>query len=295
MAIDTSTRFLFDSRVSTPLGSVGGSAIYHDSRWDFEGPRTIYYYTITYVLEGRCLYKEPTGRQTIFTPGDLFFCFPGIPHRLDPLPNEQFSELWISFQGRVFDLWRETNLLDPSRLSLRLEPVEYWLGRFESLFVNVRHDVNGQIMLISALQSLLAEAMSVQPPPTMTADEMWLSEAKGLLDAVFRADDLDLPAIAAQMGVSYSTFRRRFTTLAGMSPGKYHTAKLMQRVCEWLHSSSAATREAAQWFGFADESHFYKRFRDVVGVSPKQFREQLQEGAGHRAPRRSRPTAINAE
>ena len=277
MPIDTSTRYLFDSRVHTPLGSVGGCAIYQNSRWDFEGPRTIYYYTITYILEGRCQYSEPTGRSFVLTPGDLLFCFPGIPHRIDPMPGEEFSELWISFQGRLFDAWRETELLDPARNTLRLEPVDHWLGRIEALFADVRPDTYGQIILMSALQSLIAEAMSIQPPPSMTPDERWLYDAKALIDNVFRANELDLPSIAAQMGVSYSTFRRRFTDLAGVSPGKYHAARLMQRVCEWLHTSSAATREAAEWFGFADEAHFYKRFRDVVGVSPRKFRDQIQK------------------
>lgn len=276
MPADLRTRYLFDSRVDSPIGSIGGAAVYQDSRWDFDGPRVIHYYSVTYILDGQCRYSEPQGRDVVFKPGDLFFCFPGIPHRLDPLPGEQFTELWIAFKGAIFDTWRDAKLLDPNTPSLHLDPVDYWLGRFESLFINVRQDAFGQIMLVNALLSLVAEAMSIQPTPVLSPDEAWLAQAKQMIDDVFRADELDLVSIAQRMGVSYSTFRRRFTALAGMPPGRYHTIKLMQRVCEWLHTSAAATREAAEWFGFADESHFFKRFKDVVGVSPRRFREQSQ-------------------
>lgn len=276
MPVDTQTRILFDSRVTSPLGSVGGSAIYHDSRWDFDGPRTIHYYSLTYILQGRCTYSEPNGRSFVFSPGDLFFCFPGIPHRLDAVAGESFSEFWIVFQGTVFDTWREAKLLDPAKLSLRLEPIEYWLGRFESLFANVRQDMFGQLMLLSNLQSLLAEAMSVQPRQVLSPDEAWITQAKELIEGVFRADELDLESIAAQMGVSYSTFRRRFVQLAGTPPRQYHSAVLMRRICEWLHTSSAASREAAEWFGFTDESHLSRRFKEVVGMSPRQYRDQMR-------------------
>jgi len=280
MPVDTHTRYLFDSRIESPLGSVGGAAVYQDSRWDFEGPRTIRYYSLTYILDGHCHYSEPNGRSFDFSAGDLFFCFPGMPHRLDPTEGDTFSEFWIAFRGTIFDTWREAKLLDPAKLSLHLEPVEYWLGRFENLFVNVRQDMFGQMMLLSALQSLLAEAMSVQPKEVLSPDEAWIGQAKELIEGVFRADELDLESIAAQMGVSYSTFRRRFTQLAGTAPRQYHTAVLMRRICEWLHTSSAASREAAEWFGFTDESHFYRRFKEVVGVSPRQYREQLRRDDG---------------
>lgn len=276
MAVDTRSRHLFESRIRTPLGSVGSASVVQDSRWDFDGPRTIFFYSITYILEGRCRYVEPGGRDMVLGPGTAFFCFPGIPHRIEPMPDEQFSELWITFLGPVFDLWRETRMLDPDRFCLDLHPIDHWLTRFETLFVNVRPDVYGQILLVNALQSVIAEAMSVQRMPVADPDRVWLAEAKAIIDSVLRADELDLEAVATQMGMSYSHFRRKFVAFAGIPPRRYHTAKLMQRACEWMHSSSTGNKELAEWFGFCNEFHFSKRFKEVIGMSPREFRTKLQ-------------------
>lgn len=273
MAVDTRTRYIFDAHgVKSPFGAVGGAAVYHDSQWDFEGPRVIYFHTLTYVLEGRCRFTEPSGRDEVYEAGDLFFCFPGLPHRLDPMPDEQFSEFWLTMNGSIFDLWRSSGFIDPQTARMHLEPVEYWLGRFEALFANMRPDEYGQTMLIGALQSLIAEAMSVQPEKWDDTDEEWLAHVKSRLDAVTRANELDLPAIAAELGMSYAHFRRKFFTLSGMPPGRYHTRVIMHRICEWLHTSKAANKEIAEWYGFCNEHHFSKRFKEIVGMSPREFR-----------------------
>jgi len=280
MPTETVTRNIFDGHgILSPLGGLGYAAVHQNSRWDFDDPRITFYYSLTYILDGRCHYTEPGGKSVIFSPGDLFFCFPGIPHRIDPLPGEQFSEFWITFEGPMFDLWRSTRLIDPNQFALRLEPIDYWFGRFEGLFANVRDDQVGQLMLIGSLQSLLAEAMSVQSRRVTDPDEIWLSQAKKRIEDVLRADKLDLETIASTMGMSYPNFRRKFAAVAGVPPGRYHTQILMQHICEWLTASHASNKMAAEWFGFCNVHHFSKRFKEVVGVSPSEFRSRVEVGS----------------
>ena len=110
----------------------------------------------------------------------------------------------------------------------------------------------GQLMLIGSLQSLLAEAMSVQSRRVTDPDQIWLSQAKRLIEDVLRADKLDLETIASTMGMSYPNFRRKFAAVAGVPPGRYHTQILMQHICEWLSTSHASNKMAAEWFGFCN-------------------------------------------
>lgn len=275
MPNETRTRQVFNSPVRSPLGCVDSAGFVENSRWDQDGLRTIYYYTLTYVISGRCRYTDPTGRDFMFQSGDLFICFPGLPHRFDPAPK--FDEFWIAFGGPVFDLWRDAKMLDPQRFSLRLEPVEFWLNRLESLFVNVRTDAFGQTMLISSLQALLAEMISIQPIPAHDeGDEGWIAKAKTLIDSVERVDELDLEEVSTKMGTSYSNFRRKFQVLAGVPPRRYHTARVMQQACEWVFASNRTVREVADMFGFCDEFFFSRRFKQILGMSPREFRTALR-------------------
>jgi AraC-like DNA-binding protein len=277
MALDLRTRLVYYNNTGSPIGFIGWSAVYFDSKWTFDGWRTLDHYTFTYVLDGHCRYTEPDGRCLMFGPGDFFFCFPGIPHRIDPTPGEPFSEFWCSFSGPAFDFWRAAGILAPSKFVIHLEPIEHWLGRFESMFAKLRHDTKGQIVAVTSFQSLLAEAMAFEEhAATSGEDEGWIGQAKALLEAVERAEDLDLTEIAQMLNMSYSNFRRKFVALAGMPPGRYHTSKLMERACQWMYEGSITNKEIAQRCGFCNEFHFSERFKQMVGKSPRDFRKSLQ-------------------
>lgn len=279
MPIEIVTHGVFDSDIRTSFGFVISSMVDKDSRWDFEGDRTIYYYSITYVLDGRCRYTEPNGREFIFEPGDMFFCFPGIPHRFDPLPGEHFSEFWMSFAGPAFDLWRDLKIFSPERFRLRLEPIDEWLARFESLFANVRNDTYGQMILVSALQQLLLHAMSIQSESVMDdADLKWIAAAKACIDATLAAGgECDMAGVARSMSMSYPHFRRRFAAIAGMPPHRYHAVRVMEKACELMHTSHRTNRYIAELFGFSSESHFSKRFCQIVGKTPREYRTWIQQ------------------
>lgn len=277
MALDLRTRLVYYNSSGSPIGFVGWASVYFDSKWTFEGWRTIDHYTLTYVLDGQCRYIEPAGRARIFGPGDMFFCFPGVPHRIDPVEGRPFTEFWCSFAGQAFDLWREAGVLDAERFSIHVEPVDHWLGRFEDLFGRLKRDDQGQVVAVSALQGLLAEAMTVDDKSVANSnDGGWIGQAKNLLDAVERAEDLDLVEVARALNMSYSNFRRKFAALAGMPPGRYHTARLMERACQWIYEGSVTNKEIAQRCGFCNEFHFSERFKQIVGMSPRDFRKSLR-------------------
>jgi len=277
MSLDLRTRLVYYNASGSPVGFVGWAAVYYDSRWTFDGWRTLGHYTLTYILDGRCVYTEPDGKRIIFGPGDLFFCFPGIPHRIDPAPGEQFTEFWSSFSGPAFDLWRENGVLEPSKFALRLEPVEFWLNKFEAVFEKMKKDGLGQVVAVSTLQTLIAEILAHEEHAGVNReDQGWIGQAKGLLDAVERAEDLDLYEIARMLNMSYSNFRRKFVALGGVPPGRYHTAKLMERACQWMYEGSITNKEIAQRCGFCNEFHFSERFKQIVGMSPRDFRKSLQ-------------------
>lgn len=290
MALDLRTRLLYYNAAASPLGFVGWSAVYNDSKWTFDGWRTLDHYSITYVLDGRCRYSEPTGSLRTFVPGDMFFCFPGIPHRIEPMSGERFTEYWCSFSGPAFDLWRKSGIIDPARMAFHLSPTEYWMARFETLFQKLRTETQPQTVAVAALQALLAEAISQEDRVIANRDDLgWIDQAKAALDAVDRAEDLDLAEIARALNMSYSNFRRRFVAIAGIPPGRYHTEKLMERACQWIYEGGITNKEIAQRCGFCNEFHFSERFKQIVGMSPRDFRKSLHNNQAVARGRREGP------
>ena len=93
------------------------------------------------------------------------------------------------------------------------------------------------------------------------------------------ADDLtgsvELPTLAAESGLTYDTFRRRFTAQVGQSPSAFRTTRRLQTAATLLRLTDMTHREIARTLGFADEFHFSRRFRAQFGIPPRDYPQIL--------------------
>jgi AraC-like DNA-binding protein len=80
--------------------------------------------------------------------------------------------------------------------------------------------------------------------------------------------------------MSYSLFRKRFLQLTGTTPSQYRTVEIMRRACRRLLETDDPVYHIAADFGFHDAFHFSRRFKQVVGFSPCDFRRQMPRQRG---------------
>jgi AraC-like DNA-binding protein len=87
-------------------------------------------------------------------------------------------------------------------------------------------------------------------------------------------ETLTLEHLAQVACLSPFHFQRVFLKLKGITPHDYQVQVRIKRACEMLlHGSNLA--ETAYAAGFADQSHFTRTFKRVVGVSPGRFTQFL--------------------
>jgi len=77
---------------------------------------------------------------------------------------------------------------------------------------------------------------------------------------------------------SLSTFKREFKKIFKESPGKWITKKRLSLAAELLEKTSLSVAEIGFECGFENQTHFSRLFREKKGVSPLQFRMDLQTG-----------------
>lgn len=261
---------------TTPVGAVRAAGRLRASRGLPASPlRVLDSYAAVYLLAGSGRYADANGTRTALAPGDLLLLFPGLGHAYGPQPGQTWSELYLLFDGPVFDLWRSAGLLDPARPTRRLAPVDRWAAAFERVFVELQRTGSGAALsTVCALLTVLADAEPTAPPEDAQADHWWLSRASALLDADIRREQ-PLEAIAARLSMSYDGFRKRFRRLAGVAPARYRTQRSIDRACELLAEGELTGRQIAAALGFNDEFHFSRRFRQLTGSTPSQFRSAL--------------------
>ena len=83
---------------------------------------------------------------------------------------------------------------------------------------------------------------------------------------------MDLATLAGVAGVSIHHFARGFKHSAGVTPHHYLTQKRVERAQDLLAHTDLPLSEIAYAVGFSDQSHLARHFRQMLGVTPGQFR-----------------------
>jgi transcriptional regulator GlxA family with amidase domain len=87
---------------------------------------------------------------------------------------------------------------------------------------------------------------------------------------------LDIEVLAACVGISVSHFSRSFFRSSGLTPHTYVMRRRLARAQDLLVKTDLALAEVALTTGFADQSHFCRRFREFVGLPPRSYRMQYR-------------------
>lgn len=230
-----------------------------------------------YVFEGRGWYRDTEGVETRMEPGTLVFYCPGVGHDYGPDPGTMWSEVFVLWEGPVFDLWLKSGLISPKRPVLRLKPTAYWRTRLMR-FVPTRGDdpVAESLIKVAELQQFFADALRAgHADERSAADREFGAWACRLLDgADFEPGGVE--RVLAGTGMGYAVFRKRFRRVAGVSPADYVGRRRIREACELIARGGKTNKEVVQALAFSDEAHFSRRFKQAVGVTPSEFRQGVR-------------------
>lgn len=199
-----------------------------------------------------------------------------------------------SFEGSIPDYIRigiETELVDemlaegPGRTSSRTirsvpdarDPVMLPLAQLAALEIR-RPAYPGQRLSLDAVATIAgAQLLRLASDGGATGHRTWrlgdrsLARVLALLDAD-PAEHPSLDDLAQAAGMSRFAFLRAFRARLGETPIRYLERKRMQEAIALLRFSALNVSEIAATCGYADHSHFTRRFRTVVGCTPSEYR-----------------------
>lgn len=237
--------------------------------------RRIDAYALVLVFGGHGSYRDPSGCSEVLGAGDVIVVRPGQRHWYGPDGAGTWSEVFVIFEGPIFDLFFAAGIPGSERPVRHVDATEPWIARIRDVLGASPPDTPRAsleellefLLLLSALVGGEAGAVAGAEDP--------IARGRRVLAADVTAE-LSLPDLAAQCGLPYETFRRRFTREVGVSPGRYRDQQRVQAARDLLQNTRMTHSAIAHVLGFADEYHFSRRFRALTGESPRDYRRTVR-------------------
>ncbi len=114
---------------------------------------------------------------------------------------------------------------------------------------------------------------------------MELSRKGGYVDMINRArlriregveSKITVQEIAAELGSSYSNFRKLFKEYTGLSPAFYQQDLKLQRAKELLSTTDMSIKEIAYRLNFDSPDYFSSKFKTKIGCKPSEYRSRMR-------------------
>jgi AraC family transcriptional regulator len=90
-----------------------------------------------------------------------------------------------------------------------------------------------------------------------------------------RSKDLNLHTLASGSGYSRSHFLRAFYGSTGYTPHRFLVHLRVEKAKEMIRNGSSSLIDVALECGFSSHPHLSRAFRQVLGLTPSQYRRQI--------------------
>lgn len=249
-----------------------------DHHFNWAQGRVLQRYQVIFISEGSGTFESQTqpGSQAVEA-GTVLLLFPGVWHRYMPRLNTGWVEHWIECRGPAFDEAVRTGLIQPARSVLPVGSQHAFQDCFTRCHVLAREGALANQDLLSTLGlhllALLGHLRRAERGFEKAIDEV-VQRAQSLI-ALRCQEPLDLPALAAELGVSYSHLRHSFRTRLGISLKQHFLKTRLEKAQDLLANTSKPVKEIADILGFESAFHLSNQFKRHFGTSPKQWRLQV--------------------
>ncbi|MBU2917341.1 AraC family transcriptional regulator [Psychrosphaera sp. F3M07] len=228
---------------------------------------------LIFCCAGKGTISSPHYNQTIVE-NDILMIPKGTTHHYKADSKDPWSIYWVHMDGHLFMQFMDIIGLNKSQLKIQiLNPIQI-KNEFEQL-METRHQgyqLNSFILAANILKKILSLL-------TMQLPALHVTPQKDFNLITFNAfleenitKQLSLDEMASYMGLSKFHFAKKFQTATGISPVKYFLEIKIQHACGLLDRSSKSIKDVAAVLGYDDPYYFSRLFKNVMGLSPKQYR-----------------------
>lgn len=228
--------------------------------------RYFQYYALTHMYDGSgCFWLEKDDSRQDIQPGDALMVTPGTVHRYGGVNDAKFIEDSVNFCGPVADMLFNSGIISNG---------VYSLGRVRKLKLIIDFfsdpSVDSQICANIELQKLLVELYLNKKNKAASGHpllEDLLLEIRSYPRKWWSVEEM-----AEICNLSVDQMRRIFFQRTGVTPKLYVDRIKLNSAAELLLAGETGISEIASLYGYKDQYHFSRRFKEIMGMAPRDYR-----------------------
>ncbi len=116
----------------------------------------------------------------------------------------------------------------------------------------------------------------ITPPAEelVSSDEQFLRQINAIIEELLSDPELNVAALCRKSGMSDKQVYRKIKQLTGMSVVEYIRDIRLRKAAMFLRQDKLSVSEIMYLVGFSNASYFTRCFKEVYGLSPKEFAKQ---------------------
>jgi AraC-like DNA-binding protein len=229
---------------------------------------------IFYCVDGHGWYQIEDQRYEV-GPNEFFILPQNKEHAYGNDPDHPWSIYWIHFGGDALPALNETFAVQkhfkPFHIRNNAETISIFTKIYKAL--QLGYSIDNLLFANMCLTHFLTlfiynarhnESIEAEKPDCVDSAILFMQKH---LD-----ENISLNDLSKQYNYSVSRFSNLFKQKTGYAPIDYFLQMKMQKACQQLDFTNDSIKMIAFGMGFDDPYYFSKRFKTIIGVSPKKYR-----------------------
>lgn len=253
-----------------------------------------YFMEIIYVYKGNVVF-ESENRVYHLHPGELAIFHPKVIHSIesedDTLPVYALLKFDINrlritsdYSPRLGDVFRSAQDNENAPLVITKKQcddieAEKLIGECINEISSRQYsygsmlDANVYILLTRIIRLWMEMGFIIEQKSALALSDNPIYTITEYIDA-HSSENLLITDLAQMCGMSYSNFARSFKMIYRQSCKRFINFIRISKAADYLIFTDYDLNYISQETGFSDCSHFIKTFKEIKGITPKQFRLQ---------------------
>lgn len=240
-------------------------------------PRGRLDYQLLYIAAGKAHFHFDDKEQVV-TAGHMVLYRPKEPQKYEYYGEDQTEVYWVHFTGgNVKNILRSYGLTDDKRVFYCGSGLDY-----QTLFRTMINElqmckVNYAEMLEMYLRQIfiMLQRYFLNSLKTDNAHVVEEINKATLYFNEHYSEDISIDEYAQNNHVSVSWFIRNFKQCTGSTPMQYILSKRIYNAEILLHDSTYNVTEIAEIVGYDNPLYFSRIFKKVKGISPSEYRKNI--------------------